>query len=304
MRSEHCKPERTSSELVQALVALADECHAPAIASEARRPRPYTPRHTLELAVRLRHHLFELQHAIGRTKQQRFARAKALEIARAVAEQQLERLARFPDAVRTRIVARLALARTKFLMGTKVDALLELSLRTAHVRPRRWLRPSVDGHVREVANAHLATFWMRTVREVHTPIASYATTLCNDVESSLSELGEVLPRDAFVDVAQPPLGTYFDEMRTRIRSAHADLDTLLETGSRAITQRLLEFYDYALCAIDARFRERLDAVTIAVMFAMAFADTAHRGGTESVANARSQILAWSSKLDALIDELQ
>ncbi len=304
MQSERCHPERTDAELLRAIIELADECRAPTIATDARHSKPHAARRMLQLCVRLRHHLFELHRALGRSRLQCMARLKAIEIARAVAEQQLDRLAQQPDAVRARLATRLVVARKKFVMGSKADALLELSQRTANVRPRRWLRPAVDLQAHEIANTHLAAFWMRTVGEVHAPVAAFAQSLCADVDSSLADLGEVLPRDAFVDVSQPLLGTFYDEMSTRIVPSRAQLDTLLETGSHAVTQRLLDYYDHAIVATDARFRERLDGVSTAVLHAVTFADSAQRAGDAGVSLARQRIAQWSQTLTKLVDDLQ
>jgi hypothetical protein len=302
MHSERCHPERSDVELQHAIIALADECRAPTIATDARRSRPYATRRTLNLCLRLRHHLFELQRALGKTRPQNMARMKAIEIARAVAEQQLDRAAHAADPARVLIATRLAVARKKFVMATKADALAEHSLRTANVR-RRWLRPAVDLQAHEIANHHLAAFWTRTVGEVHGPVSAFAQALCADVDASLADLGEVLLRDALVDVTQPPLGTFLDEMSTRIGASRAQLDGLLETGAHAITQRLLDYYDHAMVATDARFRERLDSISMTVLHAITFADSAQRAGDAGVSSARMRIAQWSQTLEILVDDL-
>lgn len=231
------------------------------------------------------------------------ARLKAIELARTLAEKGLDHAAHAPDAARSRIATRLAVARTKFVMATKADALVELSLRT-QLRPRRWLRAVVDAQGQEIASTHLASFWMRTVNEVHTPVIAFAQSLCADVESSLADFGELMPRDAFVDLHQPPLGTFFDEMSARIAPSRADLGTLLDTGTHAIVQRLLDYYDHAVCATDARFRERLDGISMAVMHAVTFADAAQREGAAGMSNAQRRLTEWLSTLASLIEEIQ
>jgi hypothetical protein len=300
MQIEPTRHRRTTAEVLTALVALCSECRAVAIGRDARRLHEATPVALLHLCLRLRHHLHEMNRAIGRTRQQNRARHKAVVLTRTALEAYIDRRAHQGDPIRGQLVSRFALARTKFVMSAKADALSELALRASH-HDRRWQRVDTAMDAAQIAREHLAGMWVRIVRDVHAPVTALAKQLCAEVECSLAEFGETVQADALVDLAPPALGTFDDEMGGRLRLLRADLGTLLELGANAITHHLVEYYDSAVRSLAARLLERLDSIEATVLAAGQFADDALRDDGDHLAH--QCVMLWSSRLGLLVDDL-
>lgn len=302
MQVDPTHPRRTTPELMAAFIAVAVESRAVTIANDVRNARSPYELSLLYACLRLRHHLHEMTRALDRSRQQARARHKALVLTRSALEARLDRAARAPDPVRQQLVERFALARTKFVMSTKADALSELALRVSRSDPG-WMRMDSAMDTAEIARTHLATLWTRIVESVHAPVSSFAKRLCSEIEGSLLELGEGLLADALVDILPVPLGTFDDEMGGRLRLLRGDLGRVLGLGAEAITQRLLDYYDHAMCSLDARVRQRLDSIEASILTAGQFADEAMRASERTVI-AQQSLLQWSAQLAQIIDEIR
>ncbi len=285
----------------------------------------HVAQHHRHLCKRLRHHLFEHQRALGRSNHDMLARINALTIARVLAESVLDARARQPDAERERLVDSLFTERTKFLMGTKADALVAFEDRIVQMRePRHQLRWVAAVAAREIVVELLARLWERMRSKAERPVAALSKRLLADLDMSLSDLDETVPLDAMAgvdlspirgfrrDLACPPpsgmIAQLADRMglasRRRIESAaRDDVVDSLDRGSRALVARVLEDYDDTRAAIERRYCELIDGALQSVHCAAEFASEAQANGADGVARARSRVAQWSAMVSEIGDRL-
>ncbi len=298
--------------------------HETAIESGAAAVEVHAAAHQRQLCVRLGHHLSEHQRALVRSRSAMLARINALTVARTLADCVLEARSRRPNTARDELMSWLCVERTKFLMSTKADALMELDERLALADPPRHLfRRAAAETTRAISVELLGQLWQRTSEHVEQAFAALSKSLLVDLDVPLREFGENVSPQTFTgfelvpirglrrDVEWPVasgITQIVDRMglanRGRIQSAaHEDLVSALTTGSQGVIDCLLASYDEASRAIERRFCELLDAAVQSVQMAAELAYTAQLGGTDSLAQARGRIGEWKRALDDIVTRL-
>lgn len=271
------------------------------------------------LAARLACHLHELQRALQRSTEEMHGRINAITIVRVLAETLIDQRARLPDPRRERLLARLEVERTKFLMSTKADALGALDVRVnALPHRRRKLREASAAIAHEITADALAALWQRANTACVQPmIAHAAKELVDELMSSLGDLAEALPLSAMAGIDRTWTGGFHrDEdhgagvrlahplaRRARIEAAARDeLVNGLEVGSRRLLKRIIADCDTARAALERRFCEQIDGVLDGVRVAAEMAREARASG--AVAETRERIALWSGDLKRLAISLE
>jgi hypothetical protein len=267
-----------------------------------------------QLCARLACHLHELQCALQRSTEEMHRRINAITVVRVLAETLIDQRARMPDARRERLLARLEVERTKFLMATKADALVALEARVAALpHRRRKLREESAAIAHEIATDALADFWQRANATCVGPmVAQTAKELVDELVSALGDLVDALPLSAMAGVERIWTGGFHREedggagvrlahplaRRARIEAAaREELVSALELGSRRLVKRIIADCDAARAAVEDRFCKLIDGVLEGVRVGTEIARAARVDG--SIRENQERIALWSRDLKRL-----
>lgn len=274
-----------------ALELLSQRCDAAAITADIQAlrrelarstsPFPQVSRCALRLCARLHHHLGERRSALGRPDHENLERCNALTVARvlahAIVELHSQNLRRAPDE----LIHWLTTERMKFLMATRVDAVLSLR----------------DSEPDAIVRYHLEHFARRVFAGVDRSLAQISEHLLDELAAVLVDLGDVVPFDALASF-ELSLGHAYP-----IATDEASVIARLEQGSRAVINRALADHEEARYALAGRLIELLDSAHASLQLAADVADELTAAGPDAMAREHARLAAWTSDLTDIVANL-
>jgi hypothetical protein len=281
------------SDPLAALEHLSHRCDAVSIAADVQALRrdvarcatpPQISQCALRLCARLRHHLVERRSALDRPDHENLERCNSLTVARvlahAVVELHSQNLRLPPDD----LIRWLATERTKFLMATRVDALIALT----------------DSDPETIARHHLALF----ARKVFAGADRSLAQIADDLLVELAELvdDDVVPFDALASF-ELSLGHAFEPTLVTLSTPEATLIAHLEQGSRELINRALADHEVARYALAGRLIEQLDSAHASLQLAADVADEVASSGSDAMARERARLAAWTADLSDIVANL-
>ncbi len=277
-----------------ALEQLSERCDATSIAADVQllrresvqtASRGQVSRCALQLCTRLQYHLVERRSALERPDHENLERCNSLTIARVLAHAVVELHSQNLRVAPDELIRWLATERTKFLMATRVDALVALA----------------DSDPDRIARHHLEHFARRVFAGADRSLAQIAEHLLVELAGVLDDT-DVVPFDALASFELSPGRTYVSTEIT-LETPEATLLARLEHGSRELTNHALATHEEGRYALAGRLIELLDSAHASLQLAADVADEITVAGPDAMARERARLAAWTSDLTDIIANL-